>query len=363
MQPYGKGNTTANATNGPESNITKMLNRTCEGPVCGADGNTYGTDCAAEAEGVAVASPGACAVCNDSDGGVLVNVFGTAAKGSESHDDYCANGSTVAEYSCVENSIVMLSVPCDEGKECQSGKCVSATPPEHIGEESGNGTANETPNPGANQTLNLTGCQGPDAPNVTSKDTVTFNGKEYNDTCADYTTVTDYFCKNNNISSQNNQCDPGSNCNGGKCVRPDLTCTEDDTGNDTSMRSTTLSMRGFTTVYRGTDECVDDGKITEYYCLENGSATSAEILCGNAKKCVSGRCIRSTCNDTDGGINIYVNGTVKSGASNATDDCINDNQIDESYCYGDDIQNEILDCGDGYTCHLFHGSARCEEGS
>jgi hypothetical protein len=322
---------------GNETNVTNQTNITepvCFGPVCGSDGTTYGTDCEAQAANVSFTN-GSCAPaynCTESDGGIESKKAGSVTF-DETYSDYCLNESYLLEYACVDNEPANASIFCENG--CDSGAC------------------NEPPPPPPDL-----GCAGPVEPDVYRIDFATFNGTQYNDTCIDYTTVKDYYCKDKVLKAQNSQCPAGYRCEDGGCKVVEEQCTETDLGRDIYQRGRTLHTKGLATLLNEWDVCIDEGLIKEYYCTLNGS-TYEEIECGTGYRCASGKCVESDCTDSDGGYNIYKSGTTELYDKEMDDDCIGQYRLREFYCYGNSIEYDDVYCPEDYICN----ADRCMEGS
>ncbi len=334
-----------NATN--QSNDTGPV-QSCAGPVCGSDNVTYKTDCDADLAGVSILYAGPCIEpdCTDSDGGINSSVAGTAEKGGESHDDYCLDAGQLIEYSCLENSIDMVTIQCGQNMTCESGRCIEAAiPPQQN---------NTTTQPSLS-------CTGMMAPDIYRKDKVSYNGTDYEDACIEFQVVKDYFCEDDLVKSINNQCPAGHACSDGACYKLSLNCTETDAGNDTTTKGKTIVFKGLTISLEEYDECIDEAIVKEYSCLDNGSAAISEIQCPSGFKCSGGRCLEGKCNETDGGLNIYKYGTTTAEGKDYRDDCMNAHSLLEYYCYGDSVESKVMDCGKGYICNA--DSNKCIEGS
>ncbi len=336
MQPYSGGSNQTNNTNVTAAPTAPApLPRACLGPVCGADGQTYETDCEAYDARIAVLYTGEChppePECNDSDSGLNISVAGAVIKGNETHADYCLDSAQLVEYDCLDNTITMSTVQCGSHSECKDGQCVAK---------------NESVQ---NQTAELV-CTGVSAADVYTRDNVTWNGTTYADLCVDYKSVKDYFCQDQKLVSINHECDPGYGCTNGTCTHLALICIASVAANDTSIRGKTSVSRGMGTMFEDFDTCMDLQILRKYYCLENGSDAYTEASCGSGKKCMDGRCVRSTCTETDAGIDIYHAGTTTVSTRSNEDDCTDTNTIREYYCYGDNVLSEEIECGSGYVC-------------
>ena len=327
-------NLTANGTNQANSTMNQTPPVTeCTGPVCGADGNTYPTDCDATIAKVAVLYPGACKVeptCTDTDNGVNTDVQGTVTKGNETHTDYCIDSSQVIEYSCLSNAITMASIICPSGKECKDGACI----------------VKEVIQP----PVIPSGCSGPSSPNSTFASNVTFNGTTYSSVCVDYGSVKDYFCKDNALASQNSQCDPGSACQDGRCNPLQTTCVSTNGPNDTAVRGQVTISKGMLNSQSTFDVCFDEMMLNKYYCAPDNSLANHTIDCGTGRKCYNGRCVRSACTETDNGKDLFDAGVTTVAGVDYVDRCVGDNIVREYYCYGDDVWTDDLPCPSNYTC-------------
>jgi hypothetical protein len=345
-QQSGTENVT-NTTNTSVSNPPPV--EVCSGTVCGSDGQTYNSDCEAELANVSVAYEGECVVenCTETDGGINVSVAGSVTKGNTTLDDYCIDESQLVEYTCLDNSIQLSTIQCGAGKECADGRCAPVqAPPE-----------NQT------QNASVSGCVGPSAADIYASESASYNGSTYNDSCVEYTVVKDYFCKDNALQTINHQCPPGYGCTLGQCVQLKLLCNDDDGGNNTAVKGRTIVTKGIYTIFDETDKCVDDGKLKEGICLENNSAVYDEVLCASGTKCVNGRCVDSLCSESDGGNNIYKAGQTSTAndENDYFDYCVDDYTIHEYYCYGDEVNEDVVNCGAGYICNPDTDS--CVQGS
>lgn len=330
-----------------QTNLTNITNETnatppepvCAGPVCGTDGVTYETDCIAQYAGISVLYEGACVEnCTDSDGGPDPEAAGTVIKGDASFYDYCIDDDQLAEYVCTDNAPELVTINCGEGKMCSRDHCIPKPPD-----------------------LNVTlECVGPSQVDVLVNDSVSYNNTIYKDYCVEFDVVKDYFCKNNKPEAINNECPSGYGCLFGRCEKQYMQCTDSDGGNDTSKRGRVMVIKGLNTLSDKWDECIDAVTVREYYCSETNATASEDIDCGSGFKCFEDRCMESKCSETDGGLNIYKKGTTTAGEEEFTDECVDDHEIREYYCYGDEIKLKVEHCGPGYICNA--ESYRCVEG-
>jgi len=341
-QPQNQTNATdqANATNqSNETNITPP-EPVCAGPVCGSDGVTYETDCIAATGGISIIHEGECVVeCSDSDGGPEPGVAGSVTKGQESLYDYCIDADQLAEYVCTDNEPELVTINCGEGKECQRDRCVDKPPEPAV--------------------LECVGLAEADI-DIYVNESVSYNNTLLADYCVEFDVVKDYFCKDNKPGAINHECPPGYGCLFGRCEKQLLQCTDSDGGNDTSKRGHVMIVKGINTLSDKWDECVDEITAREYYCDEANASVSEEIDCGSGFKCLEAKCVESDCSETDGGLNIYRKGITTAGEEEFMDECLDDHEIREYYCYGDEIRVTDVKCGPDYMCNT--DSHRCVEG-
>jgi len=91
----------------------------------------------------------------------------------------------------------------------------------------------------------------------------------------------------------------------------------------------------------------DNYMVEEYYC-EGGVAKSEDVNCPSAEICIEGRCVPSTCEDSDGN-NIYVKGAVVKNGESFTDYC-SGGSVEEYTCSGLTLRKTVLGCDAGFRC-------------
>lgn len=67
--------------------------------------------------------------CSDSDGGKNYYEKGTVTKGDGSWTDHCNQDGTLTEKYCLEGEVKAVAVECEEGYECDGGRCVGIPMP------------------------------------------------------------------------------------------------------------------------------------------------------------------------------------------------------------------------------------------
>ncbi len=324
----------SNNTTAPPAPVSQ-----CSGPVCGMDGNTYTTDCDAAIANVSVNFTGACppqAQCVASIQGIKLDIVGTAMKGNDTRTDHCIDNSSVAKFTCDNNTITEIDLPCGDNKTCSNGACINAPPP-----------ANNT-----TVTPPQTGCVGPSQPDFTLGSNVTVNGKWYNASCNDIRTAKAYYCSNNTQQLALSTCDSGYQCDRGACVKSQMICTDSDHGFNLTVVGRTMVSSGFSTIFDKTDECKDDQIVKEYDCAANGSGIETDVWCPLNTKCANGVCVPSACNATVAANDTSHGGVVTgSDKQEHSDYCIDNSTLFKYFCYGDSVDSKTVDCPVGYICN------------
>lgn len=177
---------------------------------------------------------------------------------------------------------------------------------------------------------------------------------QYFDTCLNSTAIVEYYCDGNVIRNTTHNC--------GRCVESPrmlvegvsirvlgdfCACEDSDGGKNQFVKGVvTGSLQ---------DYCRDEWTVLEYYCNEEGEVANETKIC--KYDCEDGRCL---CDDSDGGRNYVVNGTVSSGKSDFCHDC----RITEDglICQLTEYYVEItrgLD-GDWFNCSIKNETVKCE---
>ncbi len=265
-------------------------------------------------------------MCTDSDGGKNWDEIGTTKKGGFSYTDKCFGAITAAEYYCdAQGNIVGEKMTCDSGSFCSDAKCVKAQCTDSDGGYTVSNKGTVTQKAGSYQTSNTDSCYDSntvrewgclDESNIAYSDIacgaglVCYDGKCDNactdsdggndklklgttkkgassstDYCISYKTIAEYYCKNNDVTSNILSCGDGYSCSSGKCIE---TCEETDSGNDVYQKGIT---------YKGanqyTDECININEIEEYYCAGNTINIDYK-KCSQFFTCSNGKCVSPT---------------------------------------------------------------------
>lgn len=178
--------------------------------------------------------------------------------------------------------------------------------------------------------------------NALEAGSVMVGDQPYNDSCADSSSVYEYYCLDNAVQSETVACPAGTECRGGECAA--YVCSDTDGGRVQDVLGT---------VRKGadnrTDECVGMDAVLEYYCLGNDMA-EIELACGSGKSCLNGACAELACIDSDGGYNIYAKGTLREGPNVYADYCSGISSVKEYYCSGDHAVPVTASCGEDFYC-------------
>ncbi|HSB46427.1 MAG TPA: Kazal-type serine protease inhibitor family protein [Candidatus Bilamarchaeum sp.] len=326
---------------GGEDNGTGCICPAIYKPVCGSDGKTYGNECEAKCAKVTVAHEGQCEAdrkCEDSDGGKDVMAKGTAVSGPVAGVDSCTPEGKVSEYYCDGGEAKSEDIACPEGYACLDGLCQKSqnvTKP-----DAGNSTQ-----PPQNASLCSDGDGGKEFYVASS---VTAGGKTYADTCTDLRLVKEYYCTDSAVASEIHQCDAGERCDTGRCMIAEKSCSETDGGDDIYNKGS-LTAGSIVSEINRMDSCVDDDTVTEYFCSGNDYESEARD-CPDGYMCANGECREADCDDSDGGKDTLVRGTVTKGTEDKTDSCVDSDTVREYSCSGKSIESDSINCPSGYSC-------------
>ncbi|MBU0591532.1 MAG: hypothetical protein ABIJ10_05765, partial [Candidatus Micrarchaeota archaeon] len=138
---------------------------------------------------------------------------------------------------------------------------------------------------------------------------------------------------------------------------PTPTCSDSDGGRSYSLLGTTSNSTGTS----GTDSCLADGRLREFYC-SGTSVISETVSCSTGYECSTGRCIESEpeplCSDSDAGRTYTTQGTTSnSTGTNQSDFCLADGRLTEYYCSNTSVVSETVSCSADYECSV----GRCAE--
>ncbi|MBD3210875.1 hypothetical protein GF318_05850, partial [Candidatus Micrarchaeota archaeon] len=298
-------------------------------PVCGEDGKNYDSACFARKANVSVAHEGRCSTappesCDDSDGGKDIFSSGSVLVDGHMTDDFCKDKETVREYFCRAAIKEHEDLPCPDGYVCENGACVPTPCEDSDGgiEPGEKGTATSASEEGTdsceqNGSLKEYYCDGEDlafkyiecqeeehcvdgacieyqcedsdgGKEKTEKGTTTYMEESGTDVCYNSTAVTEYFCENNQIASEDLACSQGKICENGRCVEGPA-CMDSDSGKDKYTKGTvTVDGEDYD------DECYDEDEVIEYYC-DGDDPQSDKMSCGTDHECMMGKCVPIEC--------------------------------------------------------------------
>ena len=198
---------------------------------------------------------------------------------------------------------------------------------------------------------NATGCVGPSdvSYDIFKKEEVWYEGTIHEDTCTLATIVKQYYCKDGQVKDISQECPSDYDCRDGACKPVEYTCSKT-FGNDTTIKGHIVVAKGLNPTVDEYDECIDDGMIKEWVCTASGHAEALELYCGSGMRCAEGegRCVKSTCLETDAGDDPEHFGkiTFKDKDDEYSDTCTDDYKLREYYCYGDGIKSKNYRCSD-----------------
>ena len=149
----------------------------------------------------------------------------------------------------------------------------------------------------------------------------------------------------------NAQCANATVAHEGECAPPPAakTCYDTD-GRDAYAKGTaTISPDGAS----ATDVCANNASVIEFTC-SGASIVNETIPCREGFACMDGACTElpkpPECNDSDGGVNASVAGTVALGTESFSDKCNDVHLVKEYYCSNGAIANTLIQCPEGYRC-------------
>jgi len=370
------------------TNQTPAACATVYDPVCGDDGRTYSNSCFAHLAGANVASLGECGAsqkCVDSDGGRNYTKTGIIEKGGKTYSDTCIDTAKLLEYYCSTDSIANETLTCQSGK-CEGGRCVPKLPcsdsdngtdsttfgfvdakgiiyndscinPNQVKEYFCQNNSVSSKNIDCQANAQCTGgrcattqqvCSDTDSGrDGSTKGTVRVEKGgsligEYNDTCVNSASVTEYSCSGANMTSEVINCVGDSQCTNGACTSRE--CSDSDGGKMPSVFGTTTKAPE-----SKSDTCEDFDTVREYYCLNNSIAYSLEP-CPSGYSCSAGNCASAGCTDSDNGNDVLVLGVTRKGDVFQSDTCIDQYNILEYFCSGDGVTSIEQVCPVGTVC-------------
>ncbi|MEM4663157.1 MAG: hypothetical protein QXM75_03995 [Candidatus Diapherotrites archaeon] len=294
-------------------------------------------------DGACVKDSGQPTGCKDDDGRDYYR-RGTTTDQTGTYIDKCSSdGTKLYEYYCVFDNATIEEVSAPGNYICKDGAFVEANP--------------------------SSTCIDSDGKDIYTKGTVNENGRISTDECTcGGSRVKEMFCYKGMTASEEIYCPTGYTCIDGACVQGSSSpgCTDSDGGKN-------FSVRGLT-VFGGTnyEDFCNGNVVTEYYC-EGGKGYSTTYLCPNG--CSNGACKSDSggsggssgstggssggaqCTDSDGGMNYFVQGTLRYGNTTATDKCQSSNFLVEYFCDKDQPATSTVQCQ--YGC----SNGACKTGS
>ncbi|MFH0926972.1 MAG: hypothetical protein V1822_00130 [Candidatus Micrarchaeota archaeon] len=118
------------------------------------------------------------------------------------------------------------------------------------------------------------------------------------------------------------------------------------------MQGTTISAAG----QMEQDYCDNARNVEEFYCKSNGSVGSYGFSCAGGEVCSEGKCMPRgqqafSCNDTDGGDNMLIAGTLRTSTGFVvSDECNGNGELLEFYCGEQSYSTNVHECPQGTEC-------------
>lgn len=226
-------------------------------------------------------------VCTDTDGGINLEDRGTVSGLSLSRKfsktDYCIDDRTVKEYTCnKEGRMREFAMKCEGGAVCEDGECVSNLT--CVDSDGGRdyflrGKTSGYPRLEIEHQGGVYGLE---------------DYVELEDYCYGEGILREYSCKDGRVAFYNKECDKG--CEDGACLNEtaeeNVTCMDADGGRNYAVKGNITWRTIDGEMHNATDECVDLGRLTEYYC-DAGMKAEEQVDC----RCVGGACVEEELQD------------------------------------------------------------------